>query len=58
MKRDGVWRVLHRRVVDDWSRLDEVVATAKEVGPDNNHATRDRNDLSYSVEGFVQHRKR
>jgi hypothetical protein len=52
VKRDGQWRVLSRRVIDDWSRLDEVIATAREVGPANNHGTRNRNDLSYSVPGF------
>lgn len=57
VKRDGKWRVLDRRVIDDWSRLDEVVATAREVGPGNHHGTRDRNDLSYSVEGFLAGRK-
>lgn len=56
VKRDNAWRILHRRVIDDWSRLDEVVATAREVGPDNTHGTRDRTDLSYSVEGFLQSR--
>ena len=57
VRRDGTWRVLKRRVIDDWSRLDEVVATALEVGSDNNLGTRDRNDLSYTVEGFLQSRK-
>ena len=57
VRRDGKWRVLKRRVIDDWSRLDEVVATALEVGPDNNLGTRDRNDLSYTVEGFLQSMK-
>lgn len=57
VKRDGKWRVLHRRVIDDWSRLDEVAATAPEVGPENNHGTRDRDDLSYSVAGFLDDRK-
>ncbi len=52
VKREGVWRVLNRRVIDDWSRLDEVVATAREVGPQNTHGTRDRTDPSYSVKGF------
>lgn len=54
VRQDGQWQVIHRRVVDDWSRLDEVVETAREVGPDNHHATRDRNDLSYSMDGFMQ----
>jgi len=56
VRRDGKWRVLKRRVIDDWSRLDEVVATAWEVGPDNNLGTRDRNDPSYTVEGFLHSR--
>ncbi|MBF9032669.1 nuclear transport factor 2 family protein [Rhodobacterales bacterium HKCCE2091] len=46
-KRDGRWRVKSRRVVDDWSRLDEVVETAREVGADNTHGARDRTDASY-----------
>lgn len=57
VKRDGMWRVLNRRVVDDWSRLDEAVATAREVGPDNNHGRRDRRDPSYAVAGFLDSRK-
>ena len=52
VKRDGQWRVLNRRVIDDWSRLDEVISTAREVGPANNHGMRNRNDLSYTVPGF------
>lgn len=58
VKRDDVWRVLKRRVIDDWSRLDEVVQTAHEVGPENNHGTRDRTDPSYTVEGFLDRRKK
>lgn len=50
----GCWQVIHRQVVDDWSRLDEVIQTAHEVGPENHHATRDRSDLSYSVPGFME----
>ncbi|WP_417207927.1 nuclear transport factor 2 family protein [Antarctobacter sp.] len=53
-KRDGRWRVLRRRVVDDWSRLDEVGQTAREVGPENTLCTRDRHDASYEMEGFAQ----
>ena len=56
-KRDGVWRVANRRVIDDWSRLDEVVQAAREVGPDNTHGTRDRTDASYEVEGFMDRYK-
>lgn len=56
-KRAGVWAVSHRVVVDDWSRLDEVVQTAREVGPDNYHATRTPADPSYALQGFVDSRK-
>lgn len=56
-KRDGRWRVLERRVVDDWSRLDEVVQTAREVGPENTICTRDRSDASYRMEGFAARHK-
>ena len=52
-KRAGTWRVLHRRVVDDWSRLDEVVATAAEVGPNNTHGRRDAEDASYELLGTL-----
>ena len=57
VKRDGRWRVLSRKVVDDWSRLDEVVETAREVGPKNTICTRDRNDASYAMEGFADRHK-
>ena len=56
-KRAGRWRVLRRRVVDDWSRLDEVVMTASEVGPDNTICTRNQNDASYEMEGFADRHK-
>lgn len=51
-RRSGRWRVANRKVVDDWNRLDEVVATAAEVGPNNTHGTRDRNDASYKLSEF------
>ena len=57
VKRNGDWRILRRKVIDDWSRLDEVVATAGEVGPDNHHGTRDHNDPSFAVKGFMDNRK-
>ncbi len=57
VKEKGAWQVMHRKVVDDWSRLDEVLQTAREVGPDNYHATRTPEDPSYSLEGFVAFRK-
>lgn len=52
-RRDGSWRIAHRIVVDDWSRLDEVVATAAEVGPNNRTGTRDRTDASYELSSFA-----
>ena len=58
VKENGRWTVLRRKVIDDWSRLDEVIQTAKEVGPDNNHGTRNREDHSYGVEGFADAHKR
>lgn len=57
-KRDGNWRVLKRTVVDDWSRLDEIVATAREVTQENHHGTRNREDPSYRIDGFVDDRKK
>lgn len=57
IRENGRWQVIKRKVVDDWSRLDEVVSPAKEVGPDNNHGTRDRSDPSYEIIGFVDHHK-
>jgi 3-phenylpropionate/cinnamic acid dioxygenase small subunit len=56
VKEDGVWQVIKRKVIDDWSRLDEVVSTAREIGPDNNIGTRDRTDPSYDLENFVASR--
>lgn len=57
VRQDGIWQVIRRKVVDDWSRLDEVINTAREVGPENNHGTRDKLDPSYLVEDFVKDRK-
>jgi len=51
-RREGRWRIARRSVVDDWSRLDEVVATAAEVGPTNTLGTRDRTDRSYELSDF------
>ncbi len=56
-KRAGVWAVSHRVVVDDWSRLDEVVQMAREVGAENYHATRTPADPSYRLHDFVSRRK-
>jgi len=51
-RRDGRWRIAHRTVVDDWSRLDEVVATAPSVTDECRHCTRDRTDPSYGLSDF------
>ncbi|MTB88965.1 nuclear transport factor 2 family protein [Aeromicrobium senzhongii] len=51
-RRDGRWRVAHRTVVDDWSRLDEVVATAPSVTDECHRGTRDRTDPSYGLSDF------
>ena len=51
-KRNGEWRVSRRQVIDDWSRLDQVVSAAREVGPDNHHGTRNLRDPSYVVDWF------
>lgn len=56
-RRDGVWRVARRKVIDDWNRLDEVVQVAAEIGPDNHLGTRDLTDPSYAVEGFMDRYK-
>jgi len=56
-RRDGRWRIFRRRVVDDWSRLDEVVATAREINLNNSLGTRDHTDPSYEIEDFVERRK-
>lgn len=54
-RRGGQWRIARRMVIDDWSRLDEVVATAVEVGRSNKVGTRNRSDASYQLSQFAQH---
>jgi len=49
---EGRWRVMQRRVVDDWSRLDEVVATAPSVTDECHRGTRDLDDPSYALSDF------
>lgn len=58
VRQDGKWQVIHRKVIDDWSRLDEIVSTAREVTDANTHGTRDRSDASYTVAGFGAAHKR
>lgn len=57
-RRDGTWRVASRRVIDDWSRLDAVIQTAREVGDRNTHGRRSQTDASYEVPGFAGALKR
>lgn len=51
-RRDGRWRVARRVVVDDWSRLDEVVLPAPTVTAECNHGTRDGSDPSFTLSDF------
>lgn len=51
-RRDGAWRIRHRQVIDDWSRLDEVVSAAPEVTAECAHGTRNASDPSYRLAGF------
>lgn len=47
-RRDGEWRIAHRTVVYEWSRIDPVGRTWK-VRPEYTVGTRDRDDRSYRV---------
>lgn len=53
-RRDGQWRIARRQVVDDWSRLDEVVATAPTITAECNHGTRDSTDPSFELSDFTR----
>lgn len=53
-RRDGRWRVLNRQVVDDWSRIDEVVATSPDADMNRAQGKRDATDPSYRLGGFRQ----
>lgn len=53
-KRGGRWRIARRMVVDDWSRLDEVVSEAPGITPDCKQGTRDSSDPSYQVSDFTR----
>lgn len=53
-RREGRWRVARRRVVDDWSRLDEVVATAPSVTDECHHSTRGADDPSFELSDFTR----
>jgi len=52
-KRDGRWRVKNRQVVDDWSRIDEVVAFCPDAGKNEAPSRRDSSDASYRLEGYM-----
>ena len=51
-RRDGRWRIARRMVIDDWSRLDELVAVAPSVTAGCRLGTRDTNDASYQLSDF------
>lgn len=51
-RRDGRWRIARRVVVDDWSRLDQVVAPAPSVTAECNHGARDGSDPSFTLSDF------
>jgi hypothetical protein len=53
-RREGRWRVARRVVVDDWSRLDEVVTHAPSVSAECNHGSRDRHDPSFALSDFAR----
>jgi hypothetical protein len=52
-RRDGRWRIAKRIVVDDWNRVDELVATAPELDGQCRRGTRDASDPSYDVSDFI-----
>ena len=56
-RRNGRWKVMRRQLIDDWSRLDEVVAAAPGIGPDNTFGARNETDFSYKIPDFVSSRK-
>jgi 3-phenylpropionate/cinnamic acid dioxygenase small subunit len=51
-RRDGEWRIAHRTVVFDWTRI-EPAGEEFPVGPDGIWSRHDRDDLSYAV---LEHR--
>lgn len=52
-RRDGGWRIAHRVVVDDWSRLDEVTSLAPGLAGRVHPGRRDRDDRSYELSAFT-----
>jgi hypothetical protein len=53
-RRDDRWRIARRRVVDDWSRLDEVVTPAPSVTDECSRGTRDSSDPSFELSDFTR----
>ena len=51
-RRNGQWKIAHRTVLFDWTRI-EPVGEEFEVGPDAIWGRHDRSDLSYAV---LEHR--
>ena len=50
--RDGQWKIVHRRVVGDWSRIDPVIEQMDQAVADAlPRGTRDRQDPSYALFG-------
>lgn len=50
-KRAGVWKFAHRKVYDEWSRLDEVNDAVPNVG--HLQGSRDRNDPVYHLRALL-----
>jgi hypothetical protein len=53
-RRDGRWRIARRMVIDDWSRLDELVAVAPSITPECKQGSRDATDASYQLSDFTR----
>lgn len=52
-RRDGTWRIAHRVVVDDWSRLDAAPSPAPGLAGRVHPGARDRTDRSYQLSSFT-----
>lgn len=50
-RRDGVWKIAHRRVVHDWDRTDPVVERSDESADTWNAGSRTKDDPSYNRAG-------
>lgn len=52
-RREGVWRIARRFVVDDWSRIDELTTPDPIVDDRCRHGSRDTADPSYQLSDFT-----